>query len=513
MEDTRTHNVIRNVSWAVPLEVILMILQFISRTFFVRYLGKEYLGLTGLFSEIIMILDLASLKIPDAITISMYKPLAEKKMDKVLALLRLIGKVYSIGGIVVMALGLAIIPFLGYIIKDPPNIPEKFVIIYLFYLFQSVVTYFLCYKQSIIFADQKRYVCKIYQKVFHFIQIILQIVILLTVRNFYLFIAAQVVSMLTMNILASRKAEKMYPFIKEKNTYKLMKEEISEIVVNVKSLFIYGLASTVILGIDSILVSSIVGIGILGLCSNYMLIINSVRALIEQIMLGFTASVGNLNAKEDMEATENVFNQVFFIAFIIHAFCTINLSVSLNSLITVWIGDNFLIAQSIVISMVLRFYVQGTQYVIFIFRSTLDLLKKLKYIPLITAGVNIVLSIVMGRYFGAAGIFFASSIAIFFFTVLPETYLLYTYKFKKKMRSFIIRYLGYLAFMGINYLITDKILSMIIFTGWIGFFAKASLGAVISGLLFIIVFFKDNNFMAICTRLLYIIKLKKSSKK
>ena len=81
MENTRTHNVIRNISWAVPLEVILMILQFVSRTFFVRYLGKEYLGLSGLFTEIIMILDLASLKIPDAITISMYKPLAEKKMD------------------------------------------------------------------------------------------------------------------------------------------------------------------------------------------------------------------------------------------------------------------------------------------------------------------------------------------------------------------------------------------------------------------------------------------------
>ena len=513
MENTRTYNVIKNISWTVPMEVFLMVLQFISRTFFVRYLGKEYLGLSGLFTEIIWILDLANLRIPEAIIISMYKPLAEKQIEKVRALLRLIGKAFYIIGLAVMVLGLVTMPFLKYIMKDPPNIPENFTIIFFIYLFQSVITYYISYKQCIFFADQKRYIFKIYQKVFHFIQIIFQIIILLAIRKFYLFLSAQILCTLVMNIVASRKAGKMYPFINEKNTYKLDKEEISGIIVNIKSMFIYGLGATLIVGVDNILVSSLIGIGVLGLCSNYMLVVNSIKTLVDQVMYGFTASIGNLNAKEDMEATENIFNQVFFISFMLYAFLSINLSASLNYLITVWLGESFLLAQPIIIIMILRLYVQGTQYVTFTFRSTLDLLKKFKYIPLITAGVNVVLSIVMGRYFGVSGIFLASSIAVFFFTILPEAYLLYTYKFKKSFGLFIFRYLGYMAFMGTNYFITGKLLSLLIFPGWIGFFTKAALGAIISVSLFIIVFFRDKNFRAICTRLVFLIKPKKNIEK
>lgn len=506
MDDSRTKNVVRNISWAVPLQVILMLLQFLTRTLFVRYLGKEYLGINGLFADIICILDLANLRIPDAMILSMYKPLAEKNHEKVRALLQLIGKAYSIIGIIVMGLGLLMIPLLPFFIKNPPVIPENFTIIYLFFLLQAVVAYYVSYKRSIIFADQKEYVVTIYQKIFHFLQIILQIVVLIFIRKFYFFIAVQAICLIANNIMISRKAEKMYPFIKEKSTYKLNKDEIGEIISNVKSMFIYGLGMQTILGMDSILVSSIVGIGVLGLCSNYMLIVFSVQMLIDQIMKGFTASIGNLNVTEDKEASRTTFNEVFFIVFLINAFFAINLAVSLNPLISVWFGGNFLLAQTVVLTLVLRLYVQGTQYVTFTFRSTLGLLKQRRLIPLATAGVNLSLSIIMGLKFGVEGIFLASSIAVFFFTIIPEAQLLYKLKFEKNLIIFIFHYLKYLVFIAGDYYITNRILDYFVFNGWIGFFARASLGAVISGIIFIIVFFKDKNFRAVCGRIMYVIK-------
>ena len=510
MENSRTHNVIRNISWAIPLQVVLMLLQFVARTFFVRQLGREYLGINGLFTDIICVLDLANLRIPDAIIISMYKPLAEKNNEKVRALLYLIGKAYSIIGLVVMGIGLLLIPLLPVLIKDPPDIPVNFTIIYLFYLFQAVFTYYISYRKSIVFADQKNYIITIYQNIINFIRIILQIVILITIRNFYLFLAAQVICILAGNFLISRKAERMYPFIKEKNNYKLSKDDIAEIISNIKSMFIIGIGFVTLEGIDSILVSSIIGIGILGLCSNYILIIISVKTLIEQALNGFTASIGNLNAKEDMQTIEKTFYEFFFIVFFIFAFCAINLAVSLNTLITNWFGNSFLLSQAIVITLVLRFYIQGTQYVTYTFRSTLGLLKKRRFIPLVSAFVNITLSVLLGRFYGAVGIFLASSIAVFFFTILPEAQLIYKEKFGKSIFKFIFIYLGYLLFIVGNYFITNMLLNNFTFTGWIGFLAKASLGAFISGLLFIIVFFKNRNFRSICSRLLYIIKSRRN---
>jgi O-antigen/teichoic acid export membrane protein len=512
VETSRTSNVIRNISWAVVLQVALMLLQFFARSIFVRQLGKDYLGISGLFTDIFWILSLVNLGIPDAMVIIMYKPLAEKNYEKVRALLYLFGKLYHIIGVVVLVLGLSLIPVLPFLIKEPPHIPESIVKIYLLYLFQTVSTYYIIHKRYIIFTDQKDYIINIYQKSFHFLQIIIQIIILLTIKHFYLFLAAQVVCTISMNFFSSRRAEKMYPFIKEKNTYKLNKEEIKEVITNCKAIFLYAIGATLQIAVDSILISSIVGIGVLGLCSNYMLIVTSVQALTDKAMTGFTASIGNLNVNADKETSETVFNQVNFVFFLILAFCAINLAVCMNALIPVWLGEGFLVSQTIVMSMVLRYYVLGTQVATYIFRSTLGLLKKMRFLTIATALLNIVLAIFMGRKFGVTGIFLASSLSIFFFTIVPEALLLYKYKFEKSSFRFFLRYAGYLVFMAGNYFITSRILMLPVFhfSGWIGFFVKSSLSALISGSLFIIVFFRDKNFRAICERVIFMIKSRRN---
>lgn len=508
METSRTHNVMRNISWAVILQVVLMFLQFFLRTIFVRQLGKDYLGISGVFTDIFNVLSLVNLGIPDAMVICMYKPLAEKNYDKVRALLYLFGKLYAIIGAVVLILGIAIIPLLQFIIREPPNIPESIIKIYFLYLFQAVSTYYVIHKRYIIYTDQKEYIVNIYQKFFNFTQIVLQIVILLTIQNFYLYLAAQVLCTILTNFFSSLKAKKMYPFINEKNTYKLNKQEISEIITNSISLFMYLGGATLLIAVDSILISSIAGIGILGLCSNYILIVNSVQSLTDKAITGFTASIGNLNVNADKETSENVFNQVNFAFFMILSFCAINLAVCMNTLIPVWLGDNFLLSDLIIIALALRYYVQGTQMATYIFRSTLGLISKIKFVTIITAIANIVFSIIAGKLFGVPGILFVSPLVVFLFTIVPEALVLYKYKFEKSSIRFFIRYIGYVVFMAGNYFITTRILALpvFVFSGWIGFFYRVLLSVLISSSLFLIVFFRDKNFRALCARILYLIK-------
>ena len=510
MENSRTRNVLRNISWSVFLQVILMFFQFFTRRIFVRQMGTDYLGVTGLFTDIFFILNLVNFGFPDAMVIYMYKPLAEKNYDKVRALLNFFRKVYSVMGIIILFLGILAIPLLKFIIRDPPNIPESLVKIYFLFLLQTVSTYFIVYKRYIIFTDQKDYIIKIYQKSFHFLQIVIQIVILLTIQNFFAYLSVQVICTILMNYFSSRKAEKMYPFINEKSTYRLSKVEISEILTNVKSVFSYLVGMTLFTAVDSILISSIIGIGVLGLCSNYMLIENSIHSLANQATWGFTASVGNLNVNSDEDTAERVFNQVNFVFFALLAFCSINLAVCFNFLIPVWLGDNFLLSNLIVISLVLKFYVMCSQNATYLFRSTLGLLAKMKYITIITAVANVILSIILGKIIGVAGIFLASSLSMFFFTIIPEAYIIYKYKFRKSSVTFFIRYFLYLLFMVCNYLVTSKILAIPLFNliGWTGFFIKVIFSIIISSSLFFLVFSRNENFKSIISRLIYIFKSK-----
>ena len=137
----RTENSIRNTAYALAAQLFGIILAFISRTIFISTLGANYLGVSGLFGNILSMLSLAELGVGSAIVYSMYKPLAEKNHKKVKAIMGLYAVVYRIIGCTVAGLGIILVPFLGYLIKDNPNIPNLTLIYLMFlspYLFHKV---------------------------------------------------------------------------------------------------------------------------------------------------------------------------------------------------------------------------------------------------------------------------------------------------------------------------------------------------------------------------------------
>jgi hypothetical protein len=142
MENSRTDNVARNMIFATACQVIYLILSFISRTVFINILGIYYLGVNGLFTNILTTLSFAELGIGNAIIFRLYKPLAEKNTEKIKALMFLYKKAYRIIGIVIVIAGLSIIPFLDLIIKDKPDINENLILIYILFLANTAISYF-----------------------------------------------------------------------------------------------------------------------------------------------------------------------------------------------------------------------------------------------------------------------------------------------------------------------------------------------------------------------------------
>ena len=106
-------------------------LSFVSRTVFIKFLTAEYLGISGLFSNVLTVLSFAELGIGDAMTYAMYKPVKEDNRKLVNQLMVVYKKAYTGIAVVVGAIGLGLSFFLSFIIAEPPDIPESLQLIFL----------------------------------------------------------------------------------------------------------------------------------------------------------------------------------------------------------------------------------------------------------------------------------------------------------------------------------------------------------------------------------------------
>lgn len=82
MDTSRTEYVKKNILYGYISTVISSAFSIITRTIFVYVLGAEYLGVSGLFSNVLGVLSFTELGIGSAIVFSLYKPIAEMIMKK-----------------------------------------------------------------------------------------------------------------------------------------------------------------------------------------------------------------------------------------------------------------------------------------------------------------------------------------------------------------------------------------------------------------------------------------------
>ena len=115
---SRIKNTLRNSIYGIIAQGVLIFLNFITRTVFLKFLNTEYLGVNGLFSNVLSMLSLVELGVGTAIIYSMYKPIAENNKKEIAALMSFYKKAYHYIGVVITILGLLLVPFLDLIVKD-----------------------------------------------------------------------------------------------------------------------------------------------------------------------------------------------------------------------------------------------------------------------------------------------------------------------------------------------------------------------------------------------------------
>ena len=309
MGNSRTKNSALTMAMSSMRQLLTILLTFVSRTAFIYTLGAEYLGLNGLFSNILSILALSELGIGGAIAFYLYKPLADKDIDRIKVLMKFYHKCYNYVGLAILGLGCCLMPFLHYLVNLEHSLPENLYLIYFIFILQNSCTYFFfAYKQTLVSANQELYKIEKYNIAFTLINCVTDIVVLLIFRDFMAYLLFKLVLVVVKNIAISNKINHEYPYLTDPCDGKLTKDEMCRFFKDLCSISIFKVGSTLFNTLSNLMISIMIGTVVVGYYSNYFMITSQVNVIYMLTMTAVSAGVGNVIAKESREHQVKIYN-------------------------------------------------------------------------------------------------------------------------------------------------------------------------------------------------------------
>lgn len=410
VKKNRVKNSIINTIANVVCNVLLMLIGIITQAIFIKLLNVEYLGVNGLFSNILSILGIMELGIGNAIVFSLYKPIAEDDQTTIKSLLGFYKKAYFIIGFTILIVGLLITPFIPLFVGKI-DIELNIKLVYVLFLLQSVSTYVLSYRTSIFIASQKNYVIKINALISKTVLSIFQLTALHFTQNYYLYLFIAIINSLIFNFLIYKYAELKFPYLKDKNVKKLDKNLENSIFRQIKGLFFHKIGTFMVLSTDNIVISMFIDVFTVGLYYNYSIIINSVSNLFSQIVTAASSSVGNLIATENKEKCFEVFEKMHFLNYWLSVFASVSILCIIQPFVSMWIGEEYLLNLSIVMILSINFYQSTLRCVYDNFKDSAGIWYEDKYVPLFESFINIFFSVLLVKQLGLIGVFLGTFIS------------------------------------------------------------------------------------------------------
>lgn len=487
--ESRTKNSIRNIVYGCINKIITIILPFIVRTIMIQILGTEYLGLNSLFTSILQVLNLAELGFGNALVYSMYKPIAENDNKKICELLNYYKKCYKIIGIIVLAIGLLILLSLDKLIagQHPENINIYY--IYIIYLINTVLSYFLfAYKSSLLIANQRNDISSKINLVLMVLQNLIQIIMLLIVKNYYYYIIVLPVITILNNLTISKVVDKRYPQYKSRGS--LGKEESKSIRKNVKGMFFQKIGSVVLSNVDNIVISAFLGLNILGLYNNYYYIITSLFGILSVITDSLKASVGNSIILESNEKNYNDFVKFNFLYVWIISWMSICLLCLMENFVELWLGKEYLFESYITVLFAIYFFIHKWCDMLYVYQEAKGLWWENRYIQLTAAIVNLTINLILVNVIGLPGILISTIISVLIIDDIGYAMILFKEYFNKKgeFKRYILNQIKYLIVTIIVALITFNIDSKISNVTIMNFLLKIIICLIVPNLLLLIIY-------------------------
>ena len=495
MKIDRTKNSVRNIIMGFLNKFVMLLVPFIIRTIIIYLLGTNYVGLNSLFVSILTVLSLAELGFGSAVVFFLYKPVAENDTETICAILNLYRKIYFVIGTIILLLGLGLGPFLQYFIKKdvPPDI--NIYVLYGMYLANTVATYFFFgYKNAILKAVQRNDIISNITTVVYLAMYSLQIVILFLTRNYYVYVVLIPIFNIVLNIAIAIYTKKKYPqYIPRGKNYKVSKKEIKR---KVSGLMMSKIGAATRNTFDSIVISAFIGLTQVGIYNNYYYILTALAGIFAVVLNSILAGVGNSIAVESREKNYHDFRIINFMYMLISGAASVCLVTLTQPFMEIWVGTEAMFPTYISLLFCFYFYLLRQGDISSIYFNAIGLWWKGKWRYLIEAVLNLVLNIVLGKFFGVLGIIVATIATILCFSYLYGSTFIFKYYFgQKHYWHYIWRNVIYFVVTLIAAALAYYLCSLITISGsrWVligAWFIKLLVSVIVAAVIFYLAYFR-----------------------
>ena len=402
-------NLSKNFIYSLVFEVINLFATFFTRYIFIHQLGNSYLSINGLFQNIVGIISFADLGIGTVMTFFLYENIVKNDQKKINLLLKFYNIIYTSIAAFIFLVGMATMPFLPLLIDDSINIQNNVYIIFFLFVLNTSLSYVFCSNKTFLIANQKSYIVNILTHGFHAVLSLFQIFILIFFRNYYLYLILQVSFTLLSNIIIFFYSRHKYGFLKDKCPGSLPKGERKRFWKQTRDILIYKLGATLVNSTDNILISVLVMSSAVGLTSNYLLIINSINAILMAICNSFIGTIGIICASDD--DVKNKFFELNLFCNTMFTFSSVCLFALSTPFVSMLFGETYILDDSVIFFMVLSFLLTGLNQISSLFRSSFGMFREGRLIPLSCGVINIGLSLLFGKLLGLVGIYIATCVS------------------------------------------------------------------------------------------------------
>ena len=475
-QESRVKKTLLNARVNMIFYFLILILSFFSRKIFLDTLGADFIGLTGTMLNLLAFINLAELGIATAIGYLLYAPLHQQDHIKINEIISVLGFLYHRIGYIILLIGISVSLFIPLIF---PNTGFDIPLIYFAYysfLTSSLISYFCNYKQILLGADQRNYVVTAYYQGMNIVKMLIQIGLAYYTCNYYLWVAVDLIFGIIYSFILNWKISKVYPWLEsEIKKGKQMFKKYPEVI---KHLFIQKISAMVQWHTKPFLIYAFCNLQTVAFYGNYTIITDKITQFVNTFLGSTNASVGNLIAEGNKIKILNIFWELLSFRYFIGGTIAFSLFMLMNPFIELWLGNEYILSNSVLILIILNTFFQYTRDSIMEFLYGYGLFRDV-WASIAEIIINMSIACIAGYFYGLPGVLLGGIISPLLIVYIWKPYFLFHEGFKKSVWLYWAGLIKILTLIGIPMFLVHSLSSHIISftspTTWIGWISYSAI--------------------------------------
>lgn len=484
MQKEKKRSLKLNIIASMIIQALSLLINLISKRALRVYLGFEYLGIQSIYSNYCEVMSITFTGIGTAMMFSLYGAFARDNEEEIAANYRYYDNIYNILTKITLIGGAISTLLVLFTVNGDIGVLE-ICITYITYVLSIMIYNRQLVRNFFIQADQRRYVVAFVTGGVDVAALVIEVFILYYYRSYEGFLVCIVLKNLLTNYIFKLYLNKHYPYLSEPCP-ELEEKEKKSIRENMKELIVYRFGKVLISNTDSIFISKFTSTLMAGIFSNYQFIILGIRSVLGALSDAIKGKIGNQAQTKSLEVQYENFIKYLFMNSWLLGVSIICFYFLVEDFIYVWMGSTSALSQEVIVLLIVNYYLEESQFMLRAYRETAGLFHNIRTMTLAKGILNIILSMILGQFWGLTGVLVATTISAIVTLFWYEPKVMYAY-FKKNPWNEALYHIVTIILLALSFALTYLCIGDMQGAGIIYLMFKAVVCVVVSNLVYLVV--------------------------